>query len=114
VATLATGCVRLLWRFAPPDEVGADAFDEDVPLQIGFAPGRTRTAVRRNRIRRLLRETFRTQCQPRLLSALRARSDDDDRVLTVMALFRSDPEATPDDAIRRDLERAMQKLTDKL
>ena len=103
VGTIARGCVRLVFRLASPEEVGAD-----VPLQIGFAPGRTRTAVQRNRIRRLLRETYRLH-QHVLTDPLSECTD----VLTVMVLFRGRPDKAGG-AIRRDLPAALQQLAERL
>ena len=99
VDTIAVGCVRLVFRLASPGEVSAD-----VPLQIGFAPGRTRTAVQRNRIRRLLRETYRLH-QHVLTGHFSGRTD----VLTVMVLFRGRP-GKAGDAIRQDLPEAFRQL----
>lgn len=97
VGTVAVGVVRLLFRVVPPEEVGAD-----VPLQIGFAPGRCPSAVARNRVRRLLRESYRTH--QHLLTGLFREWDG---VLTVMAIFRGDPEQPG--SIRRDLPRALRR-----
>ena len=96
--TVAAGCVRLIFRVAQAEEVGAD-----VPVQIGFAPGRCPTAVARNRVRRLLRENYRTR--QHVLAGLFASRPGE--VLTVMALFRGDPGAPG--AIRRDLPRALKE-----
>ena len=102
VGTIAVGSVRLVFRLAAPEEVGAD-----VPLQIGFAPGRTRTAVERNRIRRLLRETYRLH-QHVLTGALHGHTG----VLTMMVLFRGRPEKAG--AIHQDLPEAFRQLAVRL
>ncbi|PEN12343.1 ribonuclease P [Longibacter salinarum] len=103
VQTVAVGSIRLLYRTASTDEVGYD-----VPIQIGFAPGRrVSPGVERNRVRRLLREVYRVH--QHLLVDLFVRRPD---VLLVMALFRGDPNRA--DAISRDLPRAMQRLADRL
>jgi len=103
VETVAIGCIRLLFRTASPEEVGYD-----VPLQIGFAPGRrVAPGVERNRVRRLLREVYRVH--QHLLVDLFARRPD---ALLVMVLFRGDPDRA--DAISRDLPRAMRRLADRI
>lgn len=103
VHTVAAGCVRLLFRSASLEEVG-----HDVPIQIGFAPGRrVSPGVGRNRVRRLLREVYRVH--QHLLVDLFVRRPD---VLLVMALFRGSPSRADD--ISRDLPRAMQHLADRV
>lgn len=101
--TVAVGCVRLVFRVATAEEVGAD-----VPVQIGFAPGRCPTAVARNRVRRLLRESYR-RCQHLLAPLFEERPR---QVLTLMAIFRGDPEAP--DAIHRDLPSALRQAAREL
>lgn len=104
VSTVAVGSVRLLYRLVDRSEIG-----QDVPLQIGFAPGRRANAgVERNRVRRLLREVYRVN--QHLLVDLFLRTG---TTLIVMALFRGDP-ATADEAISRDLPRAMQAVAHRL
>lgn len=99
VGTVTAGCIRLLYRVVPRAETG-----HDVPVQVGFAPGRRRTAVARNRIRRLLREVYRVH-QHGLVGLFSHRPDE---ALTVMLLFRSrDADA---DAIHADLPRALDRL----
>lgn len=100
VDTLATGCVRVVFRRASPAEVGAE-----VPLQIGFTPGRTETAVQRNRIRRVLREVYRRH-QHALTDLLGDRAD----VLIVMVIFRGNA-AQADVCIPRDLPGVLEQLT---
>ena len=56
VGTVAVGCVRLLYRTVARAETGYDT-----PVQVGFAPGRFRGAIARNRVRRLLREGYRVR-----------------------------------------------------
>jgi ribonuclease P protein component len=104
VKTVALGCVRLLYRV-----VNREALGHDVPLQVGFAPGRrVESGVERNRVRRLLREVYRVHqhtlvdlfvCDPR-------------RALIVMILFRGDP-AQADECIERNLPRAMQQVASR-
>lgn len=80
--SLAYGSVRLLYRVVPRSELRGDR-----SLQVGFAPGRrTRTAVARNRIKRIMREVYRKEQHP--LIDLFAASED---ALVVMILFRGDP-----------------------
>lgn len=104
VGTTAVGCVRLLYRRVDRDDLG-----HDVPLQIGFAPGRrVDSGVERNRVRRLLREVYRVR-QHDLVDLFLRRDD----ALIVMALFRGDP-AQADACIRRDLPKAMRQAADRI
>ncbi|PSQ90689.1 MAG: ribonuclease P [Bacteroidetes bacterium QS_4_64_154] len=97
VQTVAVGCVRVLCRV-----VEREALGQDVPLQVGFAPGsRAESGVERNRIRRLLREVYRVH-QYTLVDLFVCRPD----ALIVMMLFRGAPEQA-EDGIERDLPRAM-------
>ena len=100
VGTLANGCVRLVYRVVPREVLG-----HDVPLQIGFAPGRrVQNAVQRNRVRRVLREVYRVH--QHILVDLFVRRDD---ALIVMVLFRGEP-AAAGDCIPRDLPTAMRRV----
>ncbi len=99
VGTVAVGCVRLLFRTVAREETGYDT-----PVQIGFAPGRIRGAVVRNRVRRLLREGYRVR-QHVLLDRFEQRPD----TLTVMVLFRGRVE-TASTCIPRDLPKALEQL----
>lgn len=104
VGTEAVGCVRLLYRTVPRAATG-----HDVPLQIGFAPGRrTESAVQRNRIRRLLREVYRVH--QHLLVDLFLRRDD---TLIVMVLFRGRLHQV-EEGIPRDLPRAMKRVAEAM
>ena len=103
VGRLRVGVVRLLYRTVPREATGLDT-----PLQVGFAPGRTRTKVVRNRIRRAMRETFRHH-QTRLLRQLDGRDD----ALTVFVLFQG-RETTAVADLRRDLPRALDRLARQL
>ena len=76
----------------------------DTPLQVGFAPGRRQTAVLRNRLRRLMRETFRLHQAP-LIERFAERPD----TLTLFILFRG-REATAGPDLRRDLPEAVARL----
>lgn len=97
VGTVAVGCVRLLFR-----AVDREALGYDVPVQVGFAPGRAAdSGVERTRVRRLLREVYRVH-QHTLTDPLEGRPG----ALIVMILFRGDP-ARPE-ALWDDLPQALQ------
>lgn len=99
VATVAVGCVRLLFRV-----VDREALGYDVPVQVGFAPGgRAEPGVERNRVRRLLREAYRTH-QHAVTDPFAERED----ALIVMILFRGNPAHA--DAIWQDLPRALKRM----
>ena len=101
---MAVGCIRLLFRVVDRAETGYD-----VPLQIGFAPGRNvRTGVDRTRVRRLLREGYRLN-QHLLTDRFRDRDD----ALIVMALFRGRSRAEAEACIEHDLPRALQRCADR-
>ena len=55
VESVVTANIRILYRFVPRSATGTDA-----PVQVGFAPGRCTNAVQRNRLRRCMREAWRT------------------------------------------------------
>lgn len=104
VRTEAVGCVRLVYRIVP-----REALDHDVPLQIGFAPGRrVRSAVQRNRVRRVLREVYRVH-QHILVDLFVRRSD----ALIGMILFRGDP-STAGDCVPHDLPEAMRRVAARI
>jgi ribonuclease P protein component len=104
VITVAVGCIRLLARKVPRAETAGT-----VPLQVGFAPGRRlRTAVVRNRVRRILRETFRVH-QHLLLRRPAKREE----LLVVMVLFRADP-AQAARCVPQDLPEALHRLAERL
>ena len=97
IFTAVIGNIRILGRAVPAPKISAD-----VPFQAGFAAGgRTRNAVERNRIRRLLRETFRRH-QKDLRLHVERRAD----CLTLMILYRGDP-AEAAQHIPRDLPDAL-------
>ncbi len=100
VETVAVGCVRLLYRVVDREAIG-----HDVPLQVGFAPGRrVESGVERNRVRRLLREVYRVH-QHALMDLFVSRPD----ALIVMMLFRGAPEQA-DDCIQEDLPQAIEQV----
>lgn len=104
VQTVAVGCIRLLFRVVDRAETGYD-----VPLQIGFAPGRNvRTGVDRTRVRRLLREGYRLN-QHLLTDRFRHRDD----ALIVMALFRGRSRAQAESCIERDLPQALRRCAER-
>jgi ribonuclease P protein component len=104
VGTVAVGCVRLLFRV-----VDREATGHDVPLQVGFAPGRrVESGVERTRVRRLLREVYRVH-QHTLVDRFVRRP----HALTVMILFRGAPEEA-DACIERDLPRAMEQVASRI
>jgi ribonuclease P protein component len=103
VRTVAVGCVRLLARV-----VDRDALGHDVPLQVGFAPGRrVESGVERNRVRRLLREVYRVH-QHTLVDLFVCRPD----ALILMILFRGDPARA--DALHDALPAAMTQMATDL
>jgi hypothetical protein len=80
----------------------------DVPLQIGFAPGRTSSAVVAQPIRRMMREVYRVNQHVLIdLSAFTG------GVLTLMVLYRG-KEDSATDCIPADLVSAMRKLAERL
>jgi ribonuclease P protein component len=95
--SVAAGCVRLVFRIVP-------RVAEDVPVQAGFSPGRLRTAVARNRVKRILREVYRTHQV--LLVDLSLLSQ---ATLTLMVLYRGRPEEAAG-CVPRDLPRALDRL----
>lgn len=103
VKTVAVGCVRLLYRMVRSDEMR-----QHVPLQIGFAPGRTATAVQRNSIKRSMREVYRVH-QHILIDLLLHKEE----VLTVMALFRGRPEQAQA-CLPRDLPEALRRVAARI
>lgn len=103
VGTISRGSIRLLYRVVPRTDTGADA-----PVQVGFAPGRASMAVRRNRIKRILREVYRIH-QSDLVDLF----FDTDRTLTLMILYRgSDADAEP--RIRHDVPALLEELAARL
>ena len=104
VHRVRAGRVHLLYRFVEPAAVGSAT-----PFQVAFIPGRSaRTKVGRNRLRRLLRESFRPE-QLRLLTVLESRPE----VLTFALLYRG-PEREASVQIRADVPRVIRKLVERL
>jgi len=100
VGTIATGTIRLLYREVSRTETGGQE-----PVQTGFAVGRVRSAVRRNALRRTLREVFRIH-QHVLPAAIVPAT----RTVTLMILFRGGSRRH----IVADLPQALQQLACRL
>ncbi len=97
---ISIGSVRLLFRTVPRHLTGS-------PVQVGFAVTRQRTAVRRNAIRRVLREAFRTSPQRAMLCM------PSDQALTLMVLCHGNS-ATTKAMLRADLAQALDILVRRL
>lgn len=69
-----------MYRVVPREQLA-----RRVPIQVGFAPGRIDSAVRRNRIKRVLREVYRVH-QDDLVDLFARRGD----ALTMMIVYRGD------------------------
>lgn len=90
-------------RVVPRTETGPDAV-----VQVGFSPGRrVRGAVRRNRLKRKLREVYRHH-----QSALVDLFTSSDRAVTLMVLFRGT--ADEESCIALDLPRALEAAAREL
>ena len=99
VGRVRVGPVVVLHRTAARAETG-----EDVPVQVAFAPGRVARGAGRVRLRRVMRETFRTH-QQALVAAFAGRPD----CLTLVVLYRGKAETAEAD-IRRCLPEALGRL----
>ncbi len=97
-SSISVGTVRLLYRTVPQHITGTSS-----PIQVGFAVRRQQTAVRRNTMRRVLRESFRTS---RVRATLRAQPG---HTLTVMVLCRS-RSTVKNSKLRSDLLQALDIL----
>lgn len=104
VGRVRVGTVQVLYRTVPREDTGCD-----VPLQVGFAPGRrARTNAGRTRLRRLMREAFRLHQRP-LLDRLDGRPT----CLTLFVAFRGN-EANAARDIPRDVPEALRRLDARL
>lgn len=99
--SLVAGSIRILYRFVPRSTTGTGA-----PIQVGFAPGRCRNAVQRNRIRRQMREVWRRHRDLIELQTLPAA-----QTLTLMVLRRS---SNRNHRLPQDLLQAMHLLHQSL
>ncbi|MCY4170938.1 MAG: ribonuclease P protein component [Bacteroidetes bacterium] len=78
IRSVASGSIRILFRFVPQNETGVVT-----PVQIGFAPGRCKNSVQRNRLRRQMREFWRINQH-----VVPTHQFPDDQTLTLMVLAR--------------------------
>ncbi|MEM1041035.1 MAG: ribonuclease P protein component [Bacteroidota bacterium] len=100
VHAVRVGTLLVRYRLAAPEDVSFA-----VPLQVGFATGRhLGSKPTRNRIKRLLRESFRLH-QQTLADAFADRPE----TLTLMVLYRGRTEGASA-AIRRDLPEALYRI----
>lgn len=106
VGTVSKGCIRLVYRIVPRSQLEADA-----PVQIGFAPSRHANAATRNRIKRLLRETYRLHQQ-----GILDRFAGTESALTMMIIHRAgrQDDARPGCRAPADLPEALQELCRRL
>lgn len=99
--SVRAGCVRIVYRPVPEDSFEA-------PFQVGVAVGRSRGhAPRRNRIKRVIRETLRHRQDELETCAVRSGS-----ALTAMFLFQGKDETAA--VIRKDVEEALRRLSRRL
>ena len=99
--SVSSGCIRLVYRCVPRSATGTDSW-----IQVGFAPGRHKHSVTRNRLRRRMREAWRTH-----LHLLSSDTIAGDTTLTVMVLYRVRGFHRN---MQHDLVQAMQRLTHHL
>ncbi len=106
VGAVSKGCIRLVYRIVPRAQL-----EVDVPVQIGFAPSRHAKAASRNRIKRLLRETYRLH-QQGILDCFAGTAS----ALTMMIIHRAgrQDDARPGHRVHADLPEALQELCRRL
>ncbi len=102
--SVAAGGIRLLYRV-----VDLGLLPPGKAVQAAFLPGKRPNAVRRNRVRRALREVYRVHRHG--LVDLAARSDIG---VTVGILFRSNDGLDVSAVVARDLPRALDRLCERL
>ncbi len=95
--SVSAGSIRILYRFVPQSETGINT-----PIQAGFAPGRCKNSVQRNRFRRQMREYWRKNQH-----VVQTHTFPDDQTLTLMVLARG---VTPSKHLSVDLLKAMHLL----
>lgn len=99
--SVRSGSIRIVYRFVGTEDIEA-------PFQVGVAVGRSRGhAPRRNRIKRIIRESLRHD-QPRL-EAISASAG---KPLTAMVLFQGRDEDSA--SIRSDLDAALVRLEERV
>ena len=99
--SVRAGCVRVVYRPVPEDSFEA-------PFQVGVAVGKSRgNAPRRNRIKRVIRETLRHH-----QAELEACASQSGSALTAMFLFQGKDERAA--VIRQDAEEALRRLIRRL
>lgn len=103
VGSITRGSIRLLFRVVP-----RGSLRENIPVQIGFAPGRLPSAVVRNRVKRHLREVYRVHQQD-LVDLF----CDMDESLTMMIVYRGNGTDAAE-RIRADLPEALAELCARL
>lgn len=104
VGSVRVGPVVVRYRAVPVEALGVRA-----AVQVGFAvPRRLGSKPRRNRVRRVLRETYRVH-QRRLVDLFASGPE----ALTLMVLFRGRSEGA-EEAVRRSLPRALDRVAEAL
>lgn len=102
-SSLSVGSLRISYRFQPEALVG-----QAVPLQVGFAVSRSiGGAVTRNRVKRVLRETFRHKLQE-----ITEKLTDQKDVLTMMIIVRR--LSVDESRLKRDLLVGIEQLLEAI
>jgi len=95
--SVSVGSIRILYRFVSQRETGVAT-----SIQVGFAPGKCKNSVQRNRLRRQLRECWRKNQH-----VVQAHQFPDHHTLTLMVLTRG---ANRSRDLTADLSKAMHLL----
>jgi ribonuclease P protein component len=103
-SSVAAGSVRLFYRIVDPA-----LLPERTHVQAAFLPGKRATAVRRNRVRRALREVYRVHRHGLVDLAVRS-----DLAVTLGILYRSADDRAAYASAARDLPRALDRLCERL